>query len=337
MDQEHSSPDEDVIVNRQLIDVMYANGSLTREARLSALRFIYPHDQWGRWSAQLLLLIGSALMLSGMVYFFAYNWAKIPSLVKLSMVASVMIGCSIGAYIKTLEALSGRVLLLGASVSVGVFMAVFGQVYQTGADAFELFMMWSIFSLGWTIISRFAAQWVLWLVITNMFLILWWDQAAHPSHALKEMIFVYLILFNGLALVGREYGLQCKRYQWLSHHWTRHLLSLVIISLSFISFVSWLFARRKSLSHDIAAGLGVCTHAACYAYYRYRSLSLGSLALVMLSASMMLVCAIFHELLASKSDLIFITFSGGFSTLVVFSAATFHLRTLMKTRGDTHV
>ncbi|MBC8290414.1 MAG: DUF2157 domain-containing protein, partial [Planctomycetes bacterium] len=45
----------------------------------------------------------------------------------------------------------------------GVFLAVFGQVYQTGADEWLLFAGWAGLILPWTALSRFEALWILWL------------------------------------------------------------------------------------------------------------------------------------------------------------------------------
>ena len=60
---------------------------------------------------------------------------------------------------------AGQALLIGASVLTGVLLAVIGQVFQTGADAFELFLVWTVLILPWTLASRSAAHWLVWLVV----------------------------------------------------------------------------------------------------------------------------------------------------------------------------
>lgn len=137
----------------------------------------------------LLLAVGTGLILSGIIYFFAFNWMEIPPLVKLWGIQFGLAGCVAGAYF-SLNRATGKLLLFSASVLVGVFMAVFGQIYQTGADAYQLFMFWSLLTLGWTLISNFSVQWLLWLIITNMFLALWWTQTGVKGGAIYNYMIV---------------------------------------------------------------------------------------------------------------------------------------------------
>ncbi|WP_315814113.1 hypothetical protein [Paraflavitalea speifideaquila] len=47
-------------------------------------------------------------------------------------------------------------MLTAAAVLLGVLMAVFGQVYQTGANAYDLFLSWTIAITLWVVIANFA-------------------------------------------------------------------------------------------------------------------------------------------------------------------------------------
>jgi uncharacterized membrane protein len=60
--------------------------------------------------------------------------ADLPGLAKLGIVA-----CCGVVLRKGLESAIGKAAQIGASVLVGVFLAIFGQVYQTGADSWLLF------------------------------------------------------------------------------------------------------------------------------------------------------------------------------------------------------
>lgn len=329
---------DEIIVNRQLIDTLYAEGLLSREARLSALHFTYPHDQWSQWSAQLLLLIGSALILSGMIYFFAFNWAELSAMFKLSLVASVMVGCTVGAYFKTLASLTGRVLLLGASVSVGVFMAVFGQIYQTGADAYELFMMWSLLILAWTVLSRFAAQWFLWTVVTYCFLTFWWRQVGYDSIDTSIGLATSQIAFIGVMLVGREYALQCLKCEWLSHKWTRHVLSVVIIATSLRVIAPWIiWGGHLDLFQHVSAVFALIVQLTLLWYYLKVTFDLMPISLSMISMCLLLDLAIWRVLSEGGADIIALTLMTGVATLITFSAATSYLRRLASSPGGEHV
>lgn len=53
-----------------------------------------------------------------------------------------------------------QILLTGATFLIGTLFAVFGQIYQTGADAYDLFLGWTLFTILWAIAIRFAPLWL---------------------------------------------------------------------------------------------------------------------------------------------------------------------------------
>ena len=191
---------DSIPANRRVIEELSSHNLISSDAREYGLRLLYPSQNWGLWVSRMLLVLGVSLILSGIVYFFAFNWTKITPEMKLGSIQVSILGCLGASYFYGLQRLSGKILLLSSSVLVGVFLAVFGQIYQTGADAYNLFMMWAILTLPWVIISEFSALWVVWLVISNTFLVLYWTQAALPERETEMMIVSYLALFNGLFL-----------------------------------------------------------------------------------------------------------------------------------------
>jgi len=275
---------EQIPANRRLVEVLYAHGKITSKTKEYALNFLYPHNQYGLWISRLMLIVGTTLVLSGLIYFFAFNWARISPALKLSSIQFGIIGCLIGVYYYSLQRISGQVLLLSASVLVGIFMAVYGQIYQTGADAYQLFMMWSLFTLGWTIISNFSAQWIFWLVITNMFVALWWTQAALPTREMEFMIFTYLAVLNGVALALREYF---KEYEWLRVRWTRFVLTIATLVIMLIPITIWIAQPDRATHSNIISGIiGLVGHGVAYFVYRHKLPDMWSLAATVLSGSM---------------------------------------------------
>jgi len=151
-------------------------------------------------------------------------------LLKFGLIESAIIACVIPALIFKRNTIVGRLLLLAASILTGVFMAVFGQTYQTGADVFELFANWSVLILGWVIVSEFAALWVAWLVITNTAIILYWNQVGHPCYDLPlDLLFIVLGCINAVVLALREIGAQ-KKLVWLQGRWVRSLLVAAVLT-----------------------------------------------------------------------------------------------------------
>ena len=111
---------DQVPANRRLVEELYAHGYLTATARLAALEFLNPRDQWGLWISRLFLVVGSALALSGVVYFFAFNWSQIPPIAKFVSIQIGIVAAVGTASVCGLTGTIGRVLMVGASVLVGV-------------------------------------------------------------------------------------------------------------------------------------------------------------------------------------------------------------------------
>lgn len=216
---------ESVAVDNDLIEDLFKHKLISDAARIYALNLISQSKNWGAWASRLLLIIGTTLILSGIICFFAFNWVKISPFMKLTSIQVALFGCISGSYFYGLQHSLGKMLLLSASVLIGVFLAVFGQIYQTGADAYTLFMMWAALMLPFVLISEFAAQWALWIVVCNIFLATYLPQIImHQGEPLT-----YLALFNGIFWGLREYFSE-KGLSWLQSRWTRYMLISAVLS-----------------------------------------------------------------------------------------------------------
>ncbi|HSH04538.1 MAG TPA: DUF2157 domain-containing protein [Anaerolineae bacterium] len=121
---------------------------------------------WHWFSNYGLLLMGAGSLVAGIFFFFAYNWASIPPAGKLGVLQFLLISSAAIAIWQGLDKISARVLLLVSAGMVGAFLAVFGQIYQTGADAYQLFLSWGFFIFGWTVIARDKLIWILFTTVT---------------------------------------------------------------------------------------------------------------------------------------------------------------------------
>src|SRR5690606_13169214 len=76
----------------------------------------------------------------------------------------------------------------------------FGQVYQTGANAFDFFLVWTLCISLWVLISNFAPLWLLYLVLINTTFLLYYNQEANGW----TDMFVYSSLFylNTAVVIG---------------------------------------------------------------------------------------------------------------------------------------
>lgn len=329
---------EKIPANRRMIEELSSHGLITSDARNYAMNFLYSSQNWGLWASRLLLVLGVSLILSGIVYFFAFNWTKITPAIKLTSLQLAIFGCLATSYFYEFTRLSGKIMLLSACVLVGVFLAVFGQIYQTGADSYNLFMMWALLILPWVILSEFAALWIIWIVIANIFLLLHWFQAVLPEHESESMIISYLAIFNFLFLGLREF-LFSQGKKWLQDQWTRVVMVIPILIYLLIPTIS-LIISPSNATHSLLIGatLSAIIHCVFYTIYRYKIPDMWGLAATILSGCIILESAIFKALteVFRHSYAIMFLLMGGI-TVWVFTLAVIKLRIIAKEMEDSNV
>src|SRR5688572_9164850 len=100
-------------------------GYLSQEELSRALSLSAAPPSRGEWAGFLsagLLSMGAALLLAGVVFFFAYNWAFLGRISKLCLVAAGVAALSLFAARRATEELPRQVALFGAAVLVGVLL-----------------------------------------------------------------------------------------------------------------------------------------------------------------------------------------------------------------------
>jgi uncharacterized membrane protein len=215
------------------INALRSAGLIPAARYLEAAASVRDTAFWTQWSHRALLAFGAGHLLAGIVFFFAYNWADLPDLAKFAIVEGALVATIVAALLLGLDRLHGQVALIAASVLTGVLLAVIGQVYQTGADAYQLFVAWMLLILPWTLASRSAAQWLLWLVVAGIALALYGEQVLVPEGMLTETEIATAVgLLAALALIARELAVPAGTI-WLGGRWTRLVLLFAILFLLF--------------------------------------------------------------------------------------------------------
>ena len=173
---------------------------------------VYPSKRtWLDFFDKALLIIGAVALVLSLVFFIAYNWLYMGKLGKFALVEGALV-ITIALYValsfRQLKQNSQRlqlirqILLLIASIITGSLLALFGQVYQTGADTWQLFFGWAILITPWVMIARFPALWLLWLGLVNACLALYLDVAnlQFINYSLQNISQVAILaLFNFIA------------------------------------------------------------------------------------------------------------------------------------------
>lgn len=156
--------------------------------------------------------------------FFAYNWEDLPKFAKLGIVQTLLVASVLLTIFTRWNVLIKQIILTGATFLVGTLFAVFGQIYQTGADAYDLFLGWTLFTILWAVAIRFTP---LWLTFIGLLCTTIW-------------LYVLQIVSDNL--------------------WAVTLLTSAVTWICALTTVITEWMSIKELSADRTAGLSACFH-----------------------------------------------------------------------------
>lgn len=121
---------------------------------------------------RLLLLGGLLCASSAVVFFFAYNWDVMGRLQKIGL-AQILVCVPMLALLKyPLQHRVAQSGLLASGLLLGPLLALIGQIYQTGADNFELFLLWAVMLLPWLLLARSRWLGILFMLLLNLAILL---------------------------------------------------------------------------------------------------------------------------------------------------------------------
>jgi uncharacterized membrane protein len=107
-------------------------GEITDSVMDAMLRKLRLVEIWRGWASMCFLILGVVLLLCGIVFFFAWNWEGMERWQQLALSGVGVLLPAFGSRFVSEGTLGKKMCLLTASTMVGVFIAVFGQEYQTG-------------------------------------------------------------------------------------------------------------------------------------------------------------------------------------------------------------
>jgi uncharacterized membrane protein len=184
---------------------------------------------WRLWLDRGLLMAGIILIAAGIGYFFAHNWQHLTENDKLGLAGGSVLAAFAGAIYAGAHRFAGKWLLLTASLLVGVFIAVFGQIYQTGADTFELFRAWALLVLPWAALGQFMPLWLFWLALVNLTIGFYWPvsfyliSGSQNAEVCFQLETLSLFALNLAALSLREWA-GWARIAWIDRGWSALVL-----------------------------------------------------------------------------------------------------------------
>lgn len=123
---------------------------------------------WMRFLQAFSLTLGSGLMLAGIIFFFAYNWELMHRGVKMGIAVALILAVFAVTIKVKMSDFTRKITVSTLCGLVGVFWAIFGQVYQTKADSHVLFLTWALCILAWVCIADFYPLWTIFIVLFSM-------------------------------------------------------------------------------------------------------------------------------------------------------------------------
>jgi len=198
---------------------------------------------WQKFLKLFFISLGICFTTAGIIFFFAYNWSDLHKFIKIGLIEGlIVIATSIVLFSKISLDIK-NILLTGTSVLVGVLFAVFGQIYQTGANAYDFFLGWTIFITLWVAISNFAPLWLIFILLINTTVTLYSQQVASDwsDIFIFTLLFIINMVFLIIALLVKETTIKVKPPTWFTN-----LLALASVTLSTIGIIIGIIDDKDS-------------------------------------------------------------------------------------------
>jgi uncharacterized membrane protein len=122
-------------------------------------------------------VLAAALAGLGVVFWVAANWNELGRFGRFALLQAFVVTMCMGAAARPA---ARAPLSLLALLGIGALFAFFGQTYQTGADPWQLFALWSALALPLAFAARSDVVWAPWALVAMTGAALWVQ--AHTGH-----------------------------------------------------------------------------------------------------------------------------------------------------------
>lgn len=149
--------------------------------------------QWMLFIKITCLALGLSFFVAGVIFFFAFNWDAMHKFQKLSTLLVLVLIFSFASIFLKSSLWIKNSLLFAASLLVGGSFAVFGQIYQTGADAYDFFLAWTLFIALWSFSSRFPPLLLFFVILVQTTLTLYFEQVGSDLAFIQIVTILYIV------------------------------------------------------------------------------------------------------------------------------------------------
>ncbi|GMO00871.1 GDYXXLXY domain-containing protein [Parageobacillus thermoglucosidasius] len=218
-------------------------------------------------------LLGIALILAGIIYFFASNWQGVDRLTKTGLSIGLM-GLFYGsgavfAYVMKRHDFLGRWLFVCGALAFGITLALIGQIYNSHADSYWLFIIWLVPTVVFAWITKYEAFSVISVVLLELACWFYYFPSSYRIEWSEWQSFFLLVLFaviNGTIWIVRRTSLVAYLAYAAMHGWlfimnvtgfmyARDAWWPYVYALLFIGFFYYFFTVAKRRSYVLLTSL----------------------------------------------------------------------------------
>jgi uncharacterized membrane protein len=200
------------------------------------------------WLPRGLALLAAGLGGLGLVMWVAANWGQFGRFERFALLQGFIAVMCVGAALR--PALRAPLALL-AFVATGALFAYFGQTYQTGADAWQLFALWALLGLPLACALRSDLLWAPWALVVMVGISLWTQTHTGRSWRVSPGdLRVHLLAFGAMLVLGVLLSPALRRLTGAGLWALRSVATLAVLALSFAALAG-LFQQQVAPQYGL--------------------------------------------------------------------------------------
>ena len=280
---------------------------------------------------RVIALLGAGLIGLGVILWLAANWPDLGRMTKFALLELLIVFGAAGALWKVP---ARNALLLVTLLAQGGVLACFGQTYQTGADAWQLFALWAALGLLFALASRHDALWLPWVLVAMLAIGLWTSAMAGHSWLVREEVrgIYYVSWAMDAVLVFLLGPLPAVRRLTGAGPWS--FRAAVLLTVAHVSFTALTALFSSQLGSHYGVGLLVLlASAGLFASAVY--FDVFALSVVILAVDVLLIAGAGRYLLDTMHGEVGTFLMLGLFSAAIVAASASGVRALIRRHGKT--
>lgn len=208
-------------------------------------------QKWLKFSEISTLTLGAGFLLSGIIFFFAFNWENIHRFIKMGIVLALLLATFVASIKAPMRDWVRKITISSMCVLVGAFWALFGQVYQTGADSYLLFLAWSLCIVVWVAVTDFYPLWLFFMALVML--------AYGLAPTISFQLFDYAIILS-IFILFFEFSPRFIPNKSVAPKWFITLLFSALYIISVILISVYIFNTKNILHLLFSIAASVCVY-----------------------------------------------------------------------------